>query len=101
MDDALTSFEAKGSVLELAGGTGWWTKRLARSADRLTVANSSPEILAPTAETGGDRFKDDREALGIVQRVPPPVAAVYDYGGCSDYREFHRRGKISSLGETN
>ena len=51
MDDALTSFEAKGSVLELAGGTGWWTKRLARSANRLTVVNSSPEILAPTAET--------------------------------------------------
>jgi demethylmenaquinone methyltransferase/2-methoxy-6-polyprenyl-1,4-benzoquinol methylase len=46
VDDALTSFGAKGSVLELAGGTGWWTERLARTADRLTVVDSSPEVLA-------------------------------------------------------
>jgi hypothetical protein len=24
--DALASFEARGDVLELAGGTGWWTR---------------------------------------------------------------------------
>jgi demethylmenaquinone methyltransferase/2-methoxy-6-polyprenyl-1,4-benzoquinol methylase len=35
-----------GSVLELAGGTGWWTQRLARTANRLTVVDSSPEVLA-------------------------------------------------------
>jgi len=46
VDDALSSFGAKGSVLELAGGTGWWTERLARTADRLTVVDSSPEALA-------------------------------------------------------
>jgi len=46
VDDALTSFGATGSVLELAGGTGWWTERLARTADRLTVVDSSPEVLA-------------------------------------------------------
>ena len=28
VDDALTSFGATGSVLELVGGTGWWTERL-------------------------------------------------------------------------
>jgi len=32
-------------VLELAGGTGWWTERLARSARRLTVVDASPETL--------------------------------------------------------
>ena len=32
--------------MELAGGTGWWTERLARTADRLTVVDSSPEVLA-------------------------------------------------------
>jgi len=31
--------------LELAGGTGWWTERLAQSADHLTVVDSSPEVL--------------------------------------------------------
>jgi SAM-dependent methyltransferase len=46
VDDALASFGATGSVLELAGGTGWWTERLARTADRLTVVDSSPEVLA-------------------------------------------------------
>jgi Nodulation protein S (NodS) len=40
------SFGAKGSVLELAGGTGWWTERLARTAERLPVVDSSPEALA-------------------------------------------------------
>src|ERR1700685_3081157 len=46
VDDALASFGATGSVLELAGGTGWWTERLARTADGLTVVDSSPEALA-------------------------------------------------------
>jgi SAM-dependent methyltransferase len=53
VDDALTSFGAKGSVLELAGGTGWWTERLARTADRLTVVDSSPEVLALNQERVG------------------------------------------------
>ncbi len=46
VDHALNAFGAKGSVLELAGGTGWWTERLAQTADRLTVVDSSPEALA-------------------------------------------------------
>ena len=53
MDDALDSFGATGSVLELAGGTGWWTERLARTADRLTVVDSSPEVLAINQERVG------------------------------------------------
>ena len=36
---------ATGDVLELAGGTGWWTARLARTAGHLTVIDSSPESL--------------------------------------------------------
>jgi SAM-dependent methyltransferase len=46
VDEALTCFGATGSVLELAGGTGWWTERLARTAESLTVVDSSPEALA-------------------------------------------------------
>ena len=53
VDDALVSFGATGSVLELAGGTGWWTERLARTADSLTVVDSSPEVLALNQERVG------------------------------------------------
>ena len=41
----LDTFGATGDVLELAGGTGWWTARLARTAGHLTVIDSSPESL--------------------------------------------------------
>jgi ubiquinone/menaquinone biosynthesis C-methylase UbiE len=37
---------ATGGVLELAGGTGWWTARLASTAAQLTVIDASPEVLA-------------------------------------------------------
>jgi SAM-dependent methyltransferase len=53
VDDALASFGAAGSVLELAGGTGWWTERLACTADRLTVVDSSPEVLVLNQERVG------------------------------------------------
>lgn len=45
VDAALADFGATGSVLELAGGTGWWTQRLARTADALTVVDASAETL--------------------------------------------------------
>ena len=52
---ALEAFGAKGTVLELAGGTGWWTQRLAETADRLTVVDSAPEALALNRERVGRR----------------------------------------------
>ena len=45
VEQALSSFGAIGNVLELAGGTGWWTARLAATADRLTVVDGAPEAL--------------------------------------------------------
>jgi SAM-dependent methyltransferase len=53
VDAALASFDATGDVLELAGGTGWWTQRLARTADRLTVVDASPETVAINRERVG------------------------------------------------
>jgi len=53
VDDALSRFGPTGAVLELAGGTGWWTERLARSADSLMVVDSSPEALALNRERVG------------------------------------------------
>ena len=46
VDAALEAFGPVGNVLELAGGTGWWTQRLAATAHSLTVVDSSPETLA-------------------------------------------------------
>ncbi len=45
VEAALETFNPAGDVLELAGGTGWWTERLARTARRLTVVDASPEAL--------------------------------------------------------
>jgi demethylmenaquinone methyltransferase/2-methoxy-6-polyprenyl-1,4-benzoquinol methylase len=50
VEAALEAFEATGNVLELAGGTGWWTSRLARTAARLTVVDSSRESLELSRE---------------------------------------------------
>ena len=44
--EALDRFEPLGDVLELAGGTGWWSERLAQTADTLTVVDSCDETLA-------------------------------------------------------
>jgi len=43
---ALAAFNPAGDVLELAGGTGWWTKSLAATSERLTVVDAAPEALA-------------------------------------------------------
>ncbi len=53
VEAALETFGATGDVLEMAGGTGWWTARLARTAGRLTVIDSSPE----TVELNRDRVR--------------------------------------------
>jgi SAM-dependent methyltransferase len=42
---AVDRFGPVGDVLELAGGTGWWSQRLARTAKTLTVLDSSRETL--------------------------------------------------------
>ena len=43
---SVEAFAPRGSVLELACGTGNWSVELARFADRLTLVDSSPEVLA-------------------------------------------------------
>ena len=45
-EKALTEFRPAGNVLEIAGGTGQWTQRLAQFADTLTVVDAAPETLA-------------------------------------------------------
>jgi demethylmenaquinone methyltransferase/2-methoxy-6-polyprenyl-1,4-benzoquinol methylase len=42
---ALDSFDPRGEVLELACGTGIWTERLVRRADRVVAVDASAEML--------------------------------------------------------
>jgi demethylmenaquinone methyltransferase/2-methoxy-6-polyprenyl-1,4-benzoquinol methylase len=50
VEAALDTFGATGDVLELAGGTGWWTRHLARTATQLTIVDASSETLALNRE---------------------------------------------------
>ena len=43
---ALTEFAPAGRVLELAAGTGQWTRHLVRWANSITAVDASPEALA-------------------------------------------------------
>jgi demethylmenaquinone methyltransferase/2-methoxy-6-polyprenyl-1,4-benzoquinol methylase len=45
VEERLETFGARGRVLELAGGTGFWTRHLARTAEELVVVDASPETL--------------------------------------------------------
>jgi SAM-dependent methyltransferase len=54
VEDALERFEPRGNVLELACGTGIWTRRLACSAARLTALDGSTEMLELNRASLGD-----------------------------------------------
>jgi SAM-dependent methyltransferase len=45
-DAALEGFTPRGSVLELAAGTGIWTRKLVRLADRVVAVDANAETLA-------------------------------------------------------
>jgi SAM-dependent methyltransferase len=42
----------KGDVLELASGTGYWTRHLAELADRVTCLDGSPQMIAAAKQRG-------------------------------------------------
>jgi SAM-dependent methyltransferase len=54
LETALEAFGPRGDVLELAAGTGIWTRHLLRYADRVTAVDAVPEVLELNrARTGG------------------------------------------------
>jgi demethylmenaquinone methyltransferase/2-methoxy-6-polyprenyl-1,4-benzoquinol methylase len=60
-----------GEILEPAGGTGIWTKFLARRADHVTVLDASPEALA----INGDRL----ESAGLGGRVAYEQVDLFEW----------------------
>ena len=54
VEAALDRFDAGGDVLELACGTGLWTRHLARSAARVTAVDTSPEVMELNGARVGD-----------------------------------------------
>lgn len=66
---ALAAARLTGEVLELAGGTGIWTERLARNATSITVLDASPEMIA---------INQDRLArAGLADRVAYQQADLF------------------------
>src|SRR3954451_21917922 len=51
---ALAEFRAEGAVLELACGTGRWTKQLAETASRVVAVDGSAAMLRINAERAGN-----------------------------------------------
>ena len=45
LEAELERFAPRGDVLELAAGTGNWTRHLVRHADRVTAVDAAPEVL--------------------------------------------------------
>ena len=54
LEAALHEVEPWGNVLELACGTGQWTRRLLEHAETLTAVDAAPEVLALNRERVGD-----------------------------------------------
>lgn len=54
LERALEAFAPRGEVLELACGTGLWTRHLTRAGARVTAVDGSPEVLAINRERVDD-----------------------------------------------
>jgi SAM-dependent methyltransferase len=54
LERVLERFAPRGDVLELACGTGLWTRHLVRYADSVTAVDAAPEVLAINRARVGD-----------------------------------------------
>jgi SAM-dependent methyltransferase len=54
LERVLEGFAPRGDVLELACGTGLWTRHLVRYADSVTAVDAAPEVLAVNRARVGD-----------------------------------------------
>jgi demethylmenaquinone methyltransferase/2-methoxy-6-polyprenyl-1,4-benzoquinol methylase len=72
LESALQRFGPRGDVLELACGTGLWTRHLVDHADRLTAVDAAPEVLAINRERVGDASVEYVQA-DLFAWEPPPA----------------------------
>jgi demethylmenaquinone methyltransferase/2-methoxy-6-polyprenyl-1,4-benzoquinol methylase len=75
LEQALERFAPRGEVLELACGTGLWTRHLVRHAERLTAVDAAGEVLAINRARVADARVQYIEA-DLFEWAPP--AASYD-----------------------
>ena len=71
LEGVLQRFEPRGDVLELACGTGLWTRHLVGYADTLTAVDGSAEVLAINRARVGDARVDYRR-VDIFNWLPEP-----------------------------
>ena len=62
LEAAVEGFAPTGRVLELACGTGLWTRYLVRTADELTAVDAAPEVI----ELNRERVDDPRVRYEVV-----------------------------------
>ena len=77
LEAAVGAADIGGDVLELACGTGIFTRHLVQRADRLTALDASPAVLAINAERVGDRSVTYDQA--DVFEWEPPDLMRYDH----------------------
>ncbi len=75
LEGVVERFDPRGDVLELACGTGLWTRHLVDYAGTLTAVDGSAEVLAINRARVGDARVDYRQ-VDIFTWTPPP--AGYD-----------------------
>lgn len=69
--EAITNFDVRGNVLELAGGTGLWTQHLVMRANRVTVVEVSPASIAASRARLGAFTNRVRYVEGDIFRFVP------------------------------
>lgn len=72
LESSLERFSPRGGVLELAAGTGNWTRHLVRYADRLTAVDAVSDVLELNRRKLGDAAVD--YAVADVFTWDPPRA---------------------------
>jgi ubiquinone/menaquinone biosynthesis C-methylase UbiE len=75
LEQVLEHFEPRGNVLELACGTGLWTRHLVKHAASLTAVDAASEVLAINRARVDDPRVEYLEA-DLFEWAPPP--ARYD-----------------------
>ena len=74
VEAALEGFAPKGRVLEMACGTGLWTRHLVRHAESVTALDASPEVL----EINQARVQDPKVRYAEADLLNWTPDGVYD-----------------------